>query len=95
MPVTKNFSLPIEILDQILSIVKKFTYNQLLARINERLSEIGLSEISDTTLRNDIKFLRVEKDAPLFKATNAELVSQLMGYGTSIEILEYKFCDIK
>jgi hypothetical protein len=72
MPVTKNFSLRIEILDQFLSIGKKFTFNQLLARINERLSEIGLSEISDRTLRNDIKFLRVEKDAPLFKATNAE-----------------------
>ena len=72
MPVTKNFSLRIEILDQLLSIGKKFTFGQLLERINEKLSEMGLSEISDRTLRNDIKFLRDEKDAPLFKATNAE-----------------------
>jgi predicted DNA-binding transcriptional regulator YafY len=72
MPVTKNFSLRIEILDQILSLGKKFTFNQLLDRINEKLSEMGLSEISDRTLRNDIKFLRDEKDAPLFKATNTE-----------------------
>jgi hypothetical protein len=56
MPVTKNFSLRIEILDQLLSIGKKFTFNQLLERINEKLSEMGLSEISDRTLRNDIKF---------------------------------------
>jgi predicted DNA-binding transcriptional regulator YafY len=72
MPVTKNFSLRIEILDQLLSIGKKFTFSQLLERINEKLSEMGLSEISDRTLRNDIKFLRDEKDAPLFKATNTE-----------------------
>ena len=72
MPVTKNFSLRIEILDQMLSIGKKFTFNLLLERINEKLSEMGLSDISDRTLRNDIKFLRDEKDAPLFKATNAE-----------------------
>ena len=72
MPITKNFSLRIEILDQMLSIGKKFTFNQLLERINEKLSEIGLSEISDRTLRNDIKFLKDEKDAPIFKATNTE-----------------------
>jgi predicted DNA-binding transcriptional regulator YafY len=72
MPVTKNAQLRIELLDEILGGVRKYNFEDLLEKINDKLSEVGYSAISEKSLFNDLKYLREEKDAPIHKPTSAD-----------------------
>lgn len=72
MPATNIPRDRLYILDQLLSLGKKFTFENLLDRLNDILLTDGFTGISDRTLRNDLKMLREDYDAPIFKATNGE-----------------------
>lgn len=67
MPDTKNFSQRIAILDEILGGIRRFTFEELLAKLNEKLDDAGYKKVSKKTLSNDLKYLREEKDAPISK----------------------------
>ena len=67
MPLTKNAQLRIEILDEILSGINKYTFQNLLKRINEKMIFAGFCEIGEKTLYNDLKYLREEKNAPVHR----------------------------
>jgi predicted DNA-binding transcriptional regulator YafY len=65
MPITKHFQDRVEILDTILGGVRRYDKEGLLNRLNQSLTLAGKPEISDRTLSNDIRYLKVEKNAPL------------------------------
>ncbi len=66
MPLNKNALIRIKFLDEILTGGRKYGFDELLDRLNEHLSERGMSEgVSERTLRNDIAFLREHFNAPL------------------------------
>jgi predicted DNA-binding transcriptional regulator YafY len=67
MPLTKNSKLRIEILDEILGGIKKYTFQDLQKKINEKLILNGYNGIGEKTLYNDLKYLREEKYAPIHK----------------------------
>ncbi len=69
MPVTKNFALRIEILDELLGGLRKFSFEDLKTRLNERLEYAGHRPISEKTLYNDLKFLREDKSLPIHRPT--------------------------
>jgi predicted DNA-binding transcriptional regulator YafY len=72
MPATNIPRDRLNIIDQLLSIGRKFTFDELLDRLNDRLTADWMKVISARTLRDDLKALKNEYDAPLFKATNSE-----------------------
>ena len=72
MPATNIPRDRLNIIDQLLSIGRKFTFDELLDRLNDRLTADWMKVISARTLRDDLKTLKNEYDAPLFKATNSE-----------------------
>ena len=72
MPTTNIPRDRLYIIDQLLSLGKKFTFDKLLDKTNDILLTDGFTGISDRTLRNDIKMLREDYDAPIFKATSGE-----------------------
>lgn len=66
MPLNKNALIRIKFLDEILTGGRKYGFDEILDRLNEHLSERGMSEgVSERTLRNDIAFLREHFGAPL------------------------------
>jgi hypothetical protein len=67
MPVVKNARLRLEVLDEILSGINKYSFNDLLKKINNKLILNGDSAIGEKTLYNDLKYLREEKGAPINK----------------------------
>ena len=67
MPVVKNARLRLEVLDEILGGINKYSFNDLLKKINNKLILNGDSAIGEKTLYNDLKFLREEKGAPINK----------------------------
>lgn len=64
MPVTKNFSTRIEMLDELLSSIQRRNRAQLLRALNQSLRLHGFDAISERTLTNDLAYLR-DKGAPL------------------------------
>lgn len=67
MPVVKNARLRLEVLDEILGGINKYSFNDLLKKINNKLILNGDSAIGEKTLYNDLKYLREEKGAPINK----------------------------
>ncbi|MBN8652679.1 MAG: WYL domain-containing protein [Cytophagales bacterium] len=65
MSATKKQSLRLEILDELLS-TRKWTLEELLERINEKLAD-GANTIDKRTLFRDIKYLSETKDAPIHR----------------------------
>src|SRR5580765_8244950 len=64
MPSTKNFAQRIEVLDEILSGIKKYLFDDLLELLNFRLEDKGFKKVSRETVFGDLRFLR-EKGAPI------------------------------
>lgn len=62
----------IEILDEILRGARKYTFVDLIEKLNESLELAGYPEISRKTLFNDLKFLKEEKGAPISKPTRSD-----------------------
>ena len=62
----------IEILDEILRSARKYTFVDLMEKLNESLELAGYPEICRKTLFNDLKFLKEEKDAPINKPTHSD-----------------------
>lgn len=62
----------LNVIDQLLSLGRKFTFDELLDRVNDRLESDWMKVISARTLRDDLKTLKNDYDAPLFKATKSE-----------------------
>jgi predicted DNA-binding transcriptional regulator YafY len=62
----------IEILDEILRGSRKYTFVDLMDKLNSSLELAGYTEISRKTLFNDLKFLKEEKGAPINKPTNSD-----------------------
>ncbi len=62
----------IEILDEILRSAKKYTFVDLMEKLNESLELAGYPEISRKTLFNDLKFLKEEKGGPINKPTHSD-----------------------
>ena len=60
----------IEILDEILRGARKYTFLDLMEKLNGSLELAGYPEISRKTLFNDLKFLKEEKGAPINKPTH-------------------------
>ena len=60
----------IEILDEILRGARKYTFVDLMDKLNDSLELAGYPEISRKTLFNDLKFLKEEKGAPINKPTH-------------------------
>jgi predicted DNA-binding transcriptional regulator YafY len=60
----------IEILDEILRGARKYTFIDLMDKLNGSLDLAGYPEISRKTLFNDLKFLKEEKGAPINKPTH-------------------------
>jgi predicted DNA-binding transcriptional regulator YafY len=67
MPITKNFSRRIEILDRILDGIRRYEIDDLLLCLNGSLENIGLKRIGKRTLYYDIQYLEYEKNAPIHK----------------------------
>jgi len=65
MPTTKNQDIRLEVLDELLSI-KKWTLEELLDRVNQRIGD-HLNTINKRTLFRDIKYLIEEKNAPIHR----------------------------
>jgi len=62
----------IEILDEILRGARKYTFVDLMEKLNGSLELAGYPEISRKTLFNDLKFLKEEKGAPINKPTHSD-----------------------
>lgn len=62
----------IEILDEILRGSRKYSFVDLMEKLNSSLELAGYPEISRKTLFNDLKFLKEEKGAPINKPTHNE-----------------------
>jgi predicted DNA-binding transcriptional regulator YafY len=62
----------IEILDEILRGTRKYTFVDLMEKLNSSLELAGYTEISRKTLFNDLKFLKEEKGAPINKPTHSD-----------------------
>jgi predicted DNA-binding transcriptional regulator YafY len=62
----------IEILDEILRASRKYTFVDLMEKLNSSLEFAGYPEISRKTLFNDLKFLKEEKGAPINKPTHSD-----------------------
>lgn len=63
----------LNVIDQILSLGRKFTFDELLDRVNDKLETDLMKVISARTLRDDLKTLKNDYDnVPLFKATKSE-----------------------
>lgn len=62
----------IEILDEILRGARKYTFVDLMEKLNSSLELAGYPEISRKTLFNDLKFLKEEKGAPINKPTHSD-----------------------
>ena len=62
----------IEILDEILRASRKYTFVDLMEKLNSTLEFAGYPEISRKTLFNDLKFLKEEKGAPINKPTHSD-----------------------
>jgi predicted DNA-binding transcriptional regulator YafY len=62
----------IEILDEILRGVRKYTFVDLMEKLNGSLELAGYPEISRKTLFNDLKFLKEQKGAPINKPTHSD-----------------------
>lgn len=69
MPKGKSFSLRIEILDELLG-YKKWKKDDLIARINEKLSDYSQS-IKQRSFYDDINYLINEKGAPVHRPTRS------------------------
>lgn len=69
MPKVKNAQERLYILDEILGGIRRYKFEELLEKVNDKLNICGFSTISEKTLFNDLKFLREEKDAPIHKPT--------------------------
>lgn len=69
MPSNKNFSRRIELLDSLLS-YGKWTFSELMSRLNDKLIEFNIS-VSRRTIFQDLNFLEFEKSAPLHRATKS------------------------
>lgn len=65
MPATKNQDIRLEVLDELLSI-KKWTLEELLNRVNEKIGD-NLNTINKRTLFRDIKYLSEQKNAPIHR----------------------------
>ncbi|MEX2231638.1 MAG: WYL domain-containing protein [Cyclobacteriaceae bacterium] len=65
MPATKNQDIRLEVLDELLSI-KKWTLEELLDRVNEKIGD-NLNTINKRTLFRDIKYLGEQKNAPIHR----------------------------
>lgn len=70
MPKGKSFSIRIEILDELLG-YKKWTKDDLIAKINEKLLDFGQS-IMQRSFYDDIKYLITEKGAPVHRPTKSD-----------------------
>lgn len=70
MPVTKGQSLRLEILDELLS-TRQRTFNELLAKVNQRL-EPDYKSVGKRTLLRDLDFLIDEKGAPIHRPEKSD-----------------------
>jgi predicted DNA-binding transcriptional regulator YafY len=66
MPITRKPLLRAEILDQLLA-HGKWTGNELLKRLNEKLQDLDEKTIDSRTFKRDLDFLEYEKNAPLHR----------------------------
>ncbi len=62
----------IEILDEILGSNKKYTFIDLMSKLNQLLEITGFPPISRKTLFNDLRFLKEEKGAPINKPSHID-----------------------
>lgn len=68
MPVNKDFALRIEIIDECLrNRLRKWTLEDLIITINEKLEERHGKKASKRTIQNDLKFMMDEKEAPIVR----------------------------
>ena len=72
MPKVKNAQERLYILDELLGGIRKYNFDDLIDKVNEKLLLSGFSTISEKTLFNDLKFLKEEKEAPINKPTKAK-----------------------
>ncbi|SKC72236.1 helix-turn-helix transcriptional regulator [Ohtaekwangia koreensis] len=70
MPVTKSQDLRIEILDELLD-ARKWTFQELLDRVNQRLGD-SQPFISKRTLLRDLNYLIDKKDAPIHRPEKSD-----------------------
>lgn len=70
MPLGKNFTIRIEILDELLA-ARKWTKVDLFERLNEKLEEFDL-QVSDKTFHNDLNYLINQKGAPLHRPKKSD-----------------------
>ncbi|RZK24324.1 MAG: WYL domain-containing protein [Flavobacterium sp.] len=72
MPKNKNFQLRIEILDELLSSLRRRNMLELMDILNERLVEEGESRISRRTFYDDLNYLENKLGAPIKRATKVD-----------------------
>ena len=73
MPATNIPRDRLNVIDKVLSLGRKFTFDELLDRVNDKLESDLMKVISARTLRDDLKTLKNDYDnVPLFKATKSE-----------------------
>jgi len=66
MPNNKNFELRVEIIDRCLrNNMTQWTLEKLLEQVNENLGERNINAVSLRTIQNDLRFLTIEKNAPI------------------------------
>lgn len=66
MPINKDFALRLELLDECLrNSMHKWTLQDLIDKVNDKLSSDYGKQISKRTIQDDIKHLRDEKNAPI------------------------------
>ncbi len=65
MPKNKNALLRLKILDELLQGGRRYVFAELLGKLNRELEYLGNPEVSERTLRGDLKLMREEFLAPL------------------------------
>lgn len=65
MPLNKNFARRIEILDQCLRSTRRFTLQNLIDHVNDKMiHEFGVG-VSKKTIQDDLSYLKNDKEAPI------------------------------
>lgn len=80
MPENKDFALRIEIIDECLcNKYRKWTLQNLIDSVNEKLKDRYGKSASKKTIQNDIKYLKDEKGAPIEKIKDGRATYFLYG----------------
>src|SRR5258706_7422388 len=75
MPINKDFALRIEIIDECLrNHYRKWTLQNLIDTINEKLTDRYGKSVKKRTIQNDLKYLIDEKQAPIEKRKNGNKI---------------------